>query len=870
MLSDKEVKAKFRPRFWAEPDRYYATEVLKEKGFVRGICSKCGRPFWSTDPERTICGDPSCGVEFDFIGKSPAKNKLSYINVWKKFAGLFDRLGYTPIKRYPTVSRWNPTMDYTNASIAAFQPFVISGEVEPQANPLIIPQFCMRFSDIDNVGITGSHNTGFVMIGQHMFVTPDKWDQNKVFRDIVKWLNEGLGLPDNEIIFHEDAWAGGGDFGCCMEFFSRGCEIGNQVYMLYSQTPTGYRDLPIKVLDMGMGQERNAWFSQGAPTIYDAVFPKVLKRIKEKTGLTIDQNLQKNLGPYRGMLNIDESPDIEKAWENIAGLVGKDVNELKKEILPSAAIYSIGEHARTLLVAISDGALPSNVGGGYNLRAILRRSLTFIDKYGWNIELPEVCNWHADEMKEQFPELSENLEDVSNILDVEKKKYEATKIKSKQIIVKLMKEKEIRESKLLELYDSHGIPPDVIKNDAEKIGIHINVPENFYAKIAELHERSQAEKFEKKEEIDLTGVPETEILYYSDYKKTEFNAKVLKIINEAVVLDKTYFYGLSGGQESDKGTINDNNVYEIVRQGQYVIHKVEKQVEKPNFNEGDIVECKIDKERRLQLTKHHTAAHIVNAATRKVLGNHINQAGAYKSVDKARLDVTHYESLSDKELKEIEKESNKIISSNIPVEKSFMSRRKAEDKYGMRIYQGPAVPGKNLRIVSIPNIDTEACGGTHVDNTSEIEKIIITRAVKISDSVVRIEFKAGNAAKQELSEERKLVKEMSEILNINEAYAYEGINDIFEKWKRSKKILKKLKDEKYLERIKKGEAKIEIPKLIERKEKEKKELTDTEISSIITETVKLLKTQPSHIPKTLNRFKTEFEENVKNIRKTIA
>jgi alanyl-tRNA synthetase len=278
MLKDKEIKAKFRPIFAQDPERYYATKVLKSHGFMRGICEKCTKPFWSVHKTQKVCGDPSCSGGFRFFGDTPAKNKMDYVETWKRFETMFREMGYTPIARYPVVARWRDDMDFVIASIADFQPYVVSGEVSPPANPLVIPQFCLRFNDIDNVGITGAHYTGFVMIGQHAFVTPDRWNQDKYFSDIYTWLTKGLGLPKEEITFHEDVWAGGGNFGPCMEYFSRGLELGNQVYMTNEVTSQGVKELKIKVLDMGMGHERNAWFSTGTSTSYETTFPTVVNR----------------------------------------------------------------------------------------------------------------------------------------------------------------------------------------------------------------------------------------------------------------------------------------------------------------------------------------------------------------------------------------------------------------------------------------------------------------------------------------------------------------------------------------------------------------------------------------------------------------
>ena len=246
MLPDKVIKEKYKPTFWKNPEKYYAVETLKQEGFKRFKCSKCGKPFWSVK-DRDVCGDPACsGEQYSFIGKK-GKN-LSYTDVWLKYKKMFEKFGYTAIKRYPVVSRWNPTMEYTNASIAAFQPYIVSGEVEPPANPLVIPQLCLRFSDTDNVGVTMSHLDLFSMIGQHQFVQEKDWDQNKAFQHMLEWNKKGLGLDNKEVTFHEDAWAGGGNVGCCMEMFSGGAEIWNQVYMLYEQTPNGVQSLNKKVL----------------------------------------------------------------------------------------------------------------------------------------------------------------------------------------------------------------------------------------------------------------------------------------------------------------------------------------------------------------------------------------------------------------------------------------------------------------------------------------------------------------------------------------------------------------------------------------------------------------------------------------------
>ena len=841
-MNDKQIKKEFKATASKNPHKYYATSVLKAEGFSRKHCTKCGTYYWSVISD-DICGNPLCSGGFRFIGNTPAKNKLDYIELWKEFSRLFTKLGYTPIKRYPVVARWRDDTDFVQASIYDFQPYVVSGEVEPPANPLVVPQPVLRFNDIDNIGITGSHYCCFIMIGQHAFMKPKDWDQARFFSDIHNWLKIGLGLKNDEIKFHEDAWAGGGNFGPCMEYFSRGLELGNQVYMMFEQTPSGNKELNLKVLDMGMGHERNAWFTQGKSTSYETTFPTVVKKLYSITGIKVDEKLMEKFLPYSSYLNVDEVEDIDKVWKEVSHKVGVDVAELRTKILELAALYSVAEHSRALLFALSDGALPSNVGGGYNLRVLLRRALSFIDKYKWDIHLPDVCKWHAEYLKPLFPELRENLKEVEKILEVEKGKYEATKQKTHSMISKLVKE-DIDDKKLFLLYDSYGITPELVREEGIKLGKKIIVPENFYAQIAELHSKQIQEHATKREEkLNLEGIPETKALYYSDYAKNRFKAKIIKIIDRKVILDETYFYPTSGGQLHDLGKMNGIEVLDVFKQGNVIVHTLK---EMNGLKEGQDVECEIDIVRRMQLAKHHTSTHLVNAAARKILGNHINQAGAKKDIGYATIDLTHYQSITDEELKQIEDEANRLVKKSITVHSNFLPRTEAEQTYGMTIYQGGAVPGKLLRIVNIEGVDVEACGGTHLKNTSEAGEIRILKATKISDGIVRIYFTAGEAAKREKESKSGILEEASKILKVEIEELPSRVDELFRKWKSAKKAIEKKKD-------------VEIEEF-ELKIREKFE------GDILPKVSEILKTQPEHVVKTIKRFLSELEEMKKKIK----
>lgn len=832
MLTDKELKKQFKVTANQHPEKYYAVTVLKENGFKRKHC-KCGTYFWTTT-DRIVCGDPACAGGFQFFKDKPARNTLDYIGVWKAFSALMQKQGYTPINRYPVIARWRKDTDFVQASIYDFQPYVVSGEVKPPANPLVVPQFCLRFNDIDNVGITGAHYTGFVMIGQHAFTKQKEFKQEKYFRDIFLWLTEGLGLPANEITFHEDVWAGGGNLGPCMEFFSRGLELGNQVYMQFEKTETGLKELNLKVLDMGMGHERNAWFSQGKSTSYETTFPTVCKYLFKKTGIIVDEKVLQKFLPYSSYLNVDEVEDINKTWQEVAKKIDVDVHELKEKVQPLAALFSVAEHSRSLLFALADGGLPSNVGGGYNLRVILRRALAFIEHYGWDVNLSELCTLHADYLHEIFPELKENLDGVKKILEVEQKKYAATKQKSVSIVKNIV-QKEVTPEKLIELYDSQGIAPELIKEQAALLGKKIVVPDNFYAQVAALHqEKEQEHATEKETRLPLENINETKALYFEDYKKIKAEVKVLAVLGQHIILDQTVFYPTSGGQLHDTGYLvdhkkNKEEVVDVFKQGNIIVHKLKHDAP---WKIGDVLICEVDKDRREQLAQHHTATHIINAAARRVLGRHINQAGAKKTPEKAHIDITHYEALTDEELKKIEAEANKIVAEDVEMHLSFMDRDVAEQQFGMAIYQGGAVPGKSLRIVNIPEVDVEACGGTHLQRTSEIKHVKLLKSTKIQDGVVRIIFVAGKAASSAKEETGNFIEQLAKELHCAEAQVPYRAEELFVLWKN---IIKKKKD---------------MPrKLIS---------TAAVEGDLLAKTCELIKTQPEHVLKTIQRFKKEL------------
>jgi len=304
---------------------------------------------------------------------------------------------------------------------------------------------------------------------------------------------------------------------------------------------------------------------------------------------------------------------------------------------------------------------------------------------------------------------------------------------------------------LIDLYDSQGLTPEIVTAFSS---LKVDVPDDFYIKVAAKHEKPTGEEEEKLEEIAIPKVAATVLGYYEDAYVKEFTSKVIKKFDDFVILDKTYFYPEGGGQEADAGSIGGLEVLDVRKVGSTVIHRVKGEVGK--IKEGDSVSCKLRWERRLQLMQHHTGTHIINGAARRVLGNHAWQAGAHKSEELGRLDLTHHSTVTEEERREIEKLANEAIKEKRKVEISFLPRDVAEKKYGFRIYQGGVVPGKVLRIVDASGWDVEACGGMHFSNTSEVGSIRITDAKRIQDGVVRLEFKAGRALCSHEAERKEL------------------------------------------------------------------------------------------------------------------
>lgn len=777
------IKQDFKLKAQQNPDKFYPTKFLKQNNFIRNQCSICKTHFWSQNKDQKICGDSSCIGKYEFLEKPRfTSSPLPYTKVYQDFSKYFKSQKYIPINRYPVVARWRDDIEFTIASIADFQPYVVTGEISPPANPLVVPQTCLRFNDIDNVGITSRHFTSFVMIGQHAFLKSKNYKPNLYLQQIHNYLTKVLKIKPQYLTYHEDAWEGGGNLGPSMEFFVGGLELGNQVYMQYSLDENNQlKDLPIKVLDMGMGQERVTWLSQAKNTSYEAVFPKVLNYLKPHFNLQKDQILWDKFLPYSATLNLDEVNNIEEEWKKIAQKTNVGVENLKSQVYNHSKLFALADHTRTLLFALSDGALPSNKGGYYNLRILARRIFNIIKDT--NIDLQKLFELHSQELSLQYPELKQNLEQIKKIMDAEKRKY-LSSIQNIQQKLNSINLQSLKEEDYIRLYESSGITPDQIEQLSKQKNIQINPPKNFYNLLSQKQEA-------KKQQKHIISLPyKTKKLCYENI--FQFKAKVLSIKDDSVILDKTAFYPQGGGQPADHGTINNIKVLDVKKYAQAIVHELEK---KPNFKVGKQVYCEVDENTRLTLARHHTAIHLVGFIAKKLLGNHIWQKGSSLDEEKSRLDIQHYEQISKEQLREIELQANQMILSQHKVQVEILERTKAEQKYGFRVYQGGSVPEKYLRIQRIFDLDNktvldaQACSGTHLTNLSQLGVIKILGQSQIQDGIIRLEFCAGPPAIKKIQEQEQLLEDSSKILSVPSALLPKTVQRFFDEWKEQRKRL---------------------------------------------------------------------------------
>ncbi|MGD6852438.1 MAG: alanine--tRNA ligase [Candidatus Bathyarchaeia archaeon] len=768
------------------PAEAYQLPFFKEEGFTRKHCPKCGEYFWTQNQSQETCGESGsdeCGC-YSFLGNPATKRKFTLPEMREAFLSFFEKNGHTRIKPYPVVARWRKDIYLTHASIIDFQPYVTEGIAPPPANPLVISQPSIRLTDISNTGPTfGRHLTIFEMGGAHAFNYPDKevyWKDDTV-RFHQRFCTEALGIPSEEVIYKEGVWVGGGNAGPDVECIVRGLEVGTLVFMQYKVVGNDFVQLPIRTVDTGYGIDRFAWISQGVPSLFQAIYGSLLDKVLSMAGITnIDNDFLMSVAKYSGLVSVDKRANRMVARRRVSELTGIDLATLEKVLVPIENAWAVTDHTKTISFMLSEGVVPSNIQEGYLARLLFRRVYRLMRTLNMDpAQLYTIVEMQADYWAKDFPHIKEMQGEIIEMLKVEEDKFKDTLQRGEDMVKRIAAElkskgqSKLSDYKLAELYDSQGLPPEIVKQAAEKEGVEVEVPENFYALIANRHMQASkpVEEEEVKAEEDLEKaaeqLPATEPLYYADGYMKDFEATVLKVIGGVyVVLDRSCFYPEGGGQPCDLGTLTFGNfmfeVVDVQKIGKVIVHKLKAQA---TFGEGSTVNGHLNWERRYQLMKSHTVTHLINGAARRVLGEHVWQSGTQKGLESSRLDISHYRRLSQEETHKIETLANQAIADNMKVETTWLPRNEAEARYGFRLYQGGAVPGKDIRVVKTGDWDVEACAGTHLGSTGEVGFVKIVYTERVQDGVERLGYAVGLKALQAVQQQETLLSKVSEVLN---------------------------------------------------------------------------------------------------------
>ena len=802
-------------------DDEYRLDYFEEEGFRREQCSSCGAHFWTRDSDRELCGEPPC-EDYSFIDNPGFDREYTLEEMREAFLSFFEEHGHERIDPYPVAAnRWRDDVLLTQASIYDFQPLVTSGTTPPPANPLCISQPCIRMQDIDNVGKTGRHTMAFEMMAHHAFNAREDVEDPEEYAyegemywkdETVRYCDEffeSMGANLEEITYIEDPWVGGGNAGPAIEVIYRGAELATLVFMSMEQDPDGeyelkdgnrYSKMDTYIVDTGYGLERWTWMSQGTPTVYEAIYPDAIEFLKDNADLEHtpeEEELVHRAAKLAGRMDIDDVDDLESAREDVAERLDVDVARLRELMEPLEDIYAIADHCRTLAYMFGDEIVPSNVGTGYLARMVLRRTKRLVDRVGVDAPLDELVDMQAERLGYR------NRDTIREMVRTEERKYRRTLERGTRKVQQLADEyagtgESIPLSELIELYDSHGIQPEMVEEIAADRGATVDVPDDFYSLVAQRHDEEEAADRAEETDDRIAELPETERLYYDDQERTEFEAVVLDVFERDdgeydVVLDGTMFYPEGGGQPADHGTLStDDATVEItdvqIHDG-VILHRAD-----GDPGKGEIVRGQIDVDRRRRLMRHHTATHIVGFAARQVLGDHVRQAGAQKGIDSSRLDVRHYERISRMEKKEIERVANEIVMDNIGVKVEWPDRHEAEKEHGFDLYQGGIPPGRNVRLIHIDE-DVQACGGTHVARTGEVGTIKLLKTEPVQDGVERLVFAAGTAAIEATQRTEDALQDAAEVLDVDPMDVPETAERFFEEWKQRGKTIDELKSE---------------------------------------------------------------------------
>ncbi len=718
--------------------------------------------------------------------------QLTGNEVRQMFLDFFESKGHKVEPSHSLIPNDDPTLLWINAGVAAIKKY-FDGTIKPENPRITNAQKSIRTNDIENVGKTARHHTFFEMLGNFSIgdyfkkeaiefawelLTDEKWfafepeklyitvhDHDDEAYDI--WVNE-IGVAKDHILkTPENFWEiGEGPCGPDSEiFYDRGekydpeglgtklffeemendryVEIWNLVFSQYNSqeglSREEYKELPQKNIDTGMGLERITSIFQDGETNFDTdFFLPIIHQVEKMATVSYQEN--------------------------------------------KMAYRVIADHIRTVTFALADGALFDNAGRGYVLRRILRRAVRYGKQIG--IEKPFMYNLVktvSDIMKDFYDYLPEKVSYISDLVRKEEEAFHKTLSNGEKLLNTMITKNTtgmISGKDAFKLYDTYGFPFELTLEIAEESNLKVD-EEGFKQELKLQQERSRGAR----EDSESMSSQKPDLMAFDlpsvfEYNPENINSVVMGLFKDGVkvdaiddygeiVFDTTTFYAEMGGQCADTGVIYNDNCFARVKNvlkapNQQHLHYVT--VEKGTIRVGDILTLDIDKEKRHKIIANHSATHLLQAALKQVLGSHINQAGSYVDDQRLRFDFTHFEKITNDQLKEIEKVVNDQIFAGNNVTIEHMSKEKALETGAMALFDEKY--GDVVRVVSIGDFSKELCGGCHVSNSSQIGLFKIESEESIGSGVRRIEAVTGKIAYQSLIHEKDVVDQIADVLKL--------------------------------------------------------------------------------------------------------
>ncbi|WP_438347064.1 alanine--tRNA ligase [Paenibacillus sp. FA6] len=715
-----------------------------------------------------------------------------------KWLDFFAEKGHKIEPSAPLVPHNDPSLLWINAGMAPLKSY-FDGREKPDNPRIANSQKCIRTNDIENVGKTRRHHTFFEMLGNFSigdyfkeevitwaweFLTDKKWigfDPERLSvtvypedEEAYKLWHEKIGLSENQIVKLEDNFwdIGEGPCGPCTEiFYDRGeaygngmsdpemypggeneryLEVWNLVFSQFNHNKDGsYTPLPNKNIDTGAGLER---------------FASILQ--------DVDSNFDTDL--------------FQPIIQQTAALAKVKYNDSVEQDI---ALKVIADHVRTVSFAVADGVLPSNEGRGYVIRRLLRRAVRYGKVLGLDTPfLYTLTETIGDVMGGYYPEVVEKQEFIAKVIFTEEERFHET-LSDGLSILEGLSNQALKEGRTVisgadafKLYDTYGFPFDLTEDYAIEHGLSVD-REGFDASMQEQRTRARAARHDSGSMQIQGGILgdltiKSEFVGYND-SQTESEIMAI-IVNGAlvdrvsageacqVILDITPFYAESGGQISDQGLLRGAKSTAKVEGmfkaplGQHV-HRV--LVEDGELRVGETLKAEVNREQRSDIVKNHTATHLLHKALKEVLGSHVNQAGSLVDTQRLRFDFSHFGSISQEELIDIERRVNEQIWNALDVHIEFKSIDEAKASGAMALFGEKY--GDIVRVVQVGEYSLELCGGCHVNNTSQIGIFKLVSESGIGSGVRRIEAVTGRLAYQYMDGQLDILKQSAELLKSN-------------------------------------------------------------------------------------------------------